>query len=270
MDRLEQKLDGLVTLLTSATQNGPAMNGNSNLTPTNPAQDQLTPTSLQSLATTPGQADNQASGGNAPVNVAKERDLRYCPGGGMSFHVPVLSPDASYSASGTRSGAYHAPQTSNLLGFEPSIKEAEEYLNAYIELKAPYFPLLVFQTATTALQLRQEKPFLWLCIMAISSKSSEQQKVLNKEIRLTIGREILLEGKNNFDLLLGLLVYTAWYVAQNSCPGKLVADLLGNRQKFNNLPGHGTRVMRIETDLDQIVGVTIRSTTGRSSLSSCN
>ena len=98
------------------------------------------------------------------------------------------------------------------MDFEPSINQAEAYLRNYQEVKHPYLPLIILPACVDAQQLRQERPFLWLCIMAISSKSSDQQKALGREIRLTVGREILLEGKNNLDLLLGLIVYTAWYV----------------------------------------------------------
>ena len=65
--------------------------------------------------------------------------------------------------------------------------------------------------ATTAHELRRDRPFFWLCIMSVTSKSSVQQKALGREIRITMGREILVEGKNNLDLLLGIIVFVAWY-----------------------------------------------------------
>ena len=211
VDRLEEKLDGLVTLLKSATQNGNPVEG-SNVAAASIVQNQLTPESLQSLAPSPGNPQNREPDRTRPGNIDLERDLRYCPGTGISLHVPVIDPGATYSASGTRSVTYHSPQASALLEFEPTAEEAEEYLKAYLQFKSAYFPLIGFPTATTAQQLRREKPLLWLCIMMICTKSSEQQKVLGREIRLAVGREMLLEGKNNFDLLLGLLVFSAWYV----------------------------------------------------------
>ena len=65
--------------------------------------------------------------------------------------------------------------------------------------------------ATTANELRRDRPFLWHCIMSVTSKSSVQQKALGREVRITMGREILIEGKTNIDLLLGILVFVAWY-----------------------------------------------------------
>ena len=207
MDRLEEKLDGLVTLLKSATQPGPSSKGSGPQLASG-VQDQLTPESLQSLAPTPA---NVAPNDSEDFCVDKEPDLRYCPGGGLSLHVPVINPDTPYAASGTRSSTYHSSDASVALKFEPSVEEAEAYLQAYRETKSPYFPLVLLP-ALNAQQFRQERPFLWLCIMAVSSNNSEQQQALGKEIRLTIGREMLLEGKNNVDLLLGLLIYTAWCV----------------------------------------------------------
>jgi hypothetical protein len=76
----------------------------------------------------------------------------------------------------------------------------------------PYLPFIVLPASTTAQDLRQERPFLWLCIMAVSSKSSLQQMALGKEIRLTLGREVVLDGNRSLDLLLGVIVYVTWYV----------------------------------------------------------
>ena len=209
VDRLEEKLDGLVTLLKTATQNGNPVEG-SNVASASMVQNQLTPESLQSLAPSPGNSENREPGRLLRGSTDLERDLRYCPGTGIILHVPVIDPNATYSASGTRSVTYHSPQASALLEFEPTTEEAEEYLKAYLQFKSAYFPLIGFPTTITAKQLRQERPLLWLCIMMICTKSSEQQKVLSREIRLAVGREMLLEGKNNFDLLLGLLVFSAW------------------------------------------------------------
>ena len=75
-----------------------------------------------------------------------------------------------------------------------------------------YFPFIFVQHSITAYDLRCERPFLWLCIMSIASKSSAQQKALQEEIKITMGREILVEGRNNIDLLLGVLVFVAWCV----------------------------------------------------------
>ena len=62
----------------------------------------------------------------------------------------------------------------------------------------------------TAQELRRDRPFLWLCLMSVASRSTVQQKALAKEMKITLGREILVEGKNNIDLLLGIILFVAW------------------------------------------------------------
>lgn len=62
----------------------------------------------------------------------------------------------------------------------------------------------------TARQFRQQRPILWVCIMAVASNNSTQQILLSKEIRGIFGREAYVEGTRNMDFLLAILVYAAW------------------------------------------------------------
>ena len=94
---------------------------------------------------------------------------------------------------------------------EPSSIEAEQYLTIFRAHKAKYFPFVYVPPTTTAKQLRQTRPFLWLCIMAIASKSTSQQQVLGSEIRRLLAQEMLLKSGQTIDLLLGLLAYIGWY-----------------------------------------------------------
>ena len=60
--------------------------------------------------------------------------------------------------------------------------------------------------------------------MAVASKSTEQQVALGKEVRLALGRKMLVEGDRSLDLLFGILVYTGWLVA----PPRLVNHVCMN------------------------------------------
>ena len=121
-----------------------------------------------------------------------------------------MAPDAPYVLSGTRSTAYHCPDSSLVSGLEPSSDQAEEYLNIFRPHTATYFPFILVPESTAAHEIRRDRPFLWLCIMSVAAKSTAQQKALGREVKITMGREIIAEGKNNIDLLLGLLVFVAW------------------------------------------------------------
>lgn len=192
-ERLEEKLDGLYKLLQSSAPSTFIAGQNAPL-PAPPTPTPQTPESLQSHVA------SAEDGG----------DFGPCPS--LRLHSPTTGPDSSYVTSGTRSTTYHCPESFLISGSEPSSDEAEECLNIFRSQMIPCFPFIVVQRSTTAHELRRDRPFLWLCIMSIASKSSAQQMALRKEIKITMGREILVEGRTNIDLLLGLLVFVAWYV----------------------------------------------------------
>ena len=99
---------------------------------------------------------------------------------------------------------------------EPPPVVAEEYLATFHAYKTKYFPFVYIPPTTTARQLRQERSFLWLCIMTIASRSTSQQQVFGNKIRDTLAQEMLLKSEQSIDLLLGLLAYIGWY--GNSTP----------------------------------------------------
>ena len=94
---------------------------------------------------------------------------------------------------------------------EPSPVVAEEYLAIFHAYKSKYFPFVYIPPTTTASQVRQDRPFLWLCIMTIASRSTSQQQVLGNKIRGTLAQKMLLKSEQSIDLLLGLLAYIGWY-----------------------------------------------------------
>jgi len=88
--------------------------------------------------------------------------------------------------------------------------EAEKSLSLFNTYKATKFPFVFIPATTTAQQLRQENPFLWLCIMAVASRSTAQQQVLGKRVRKTLAQEMLLQSGQSIDLFLRILAYAAW------------------------------------------------------------
>ena len=91
--------------------------------------------------------------------------------------------------------------------------EAEEYLVTFQTYRSKYLPFISIPSTTTAKQLQQERPFLWLCLMAAGSKSTSQKQVLGGEIRQTVGQEIVVRSERSIDLLLGLLTFISWQVS---------------------------------------------------------
>ena len=203
--RLEAKLDGLYKLLQSSTAST-SIAGQSTSAPRASSSHQPISQSLQTPAASPGASEHPESSSIPPLNWS-----------GDSIDVTrmeslALAPDASYVVSGTKSTITYCPNISIINCSEPSFDEAEECLNLFRTSMTTYFPFVNVSESTTARDLRRERPFLWLCIMSIASKSVIQQKRLGREVRITMGRDLLVECKNSIDLLMGLLVFVAWYV----------------------------------------------------------
>jgi hypothetical protein len=128
-----------------------------------------------------------------------------------SVHDPgnFLTPIASSSSSSGSTLVNFQPPLLRL-SLQPSPEDAELYLNKFRTDFAKHLPFIVISPSVTSYQLRQERPILWVCIMAVASSNSTQQIALSKEVRAIFGREALVERTKNIDLLLGILVYAIW------------------------------------------------------------
>jgi hypothetical protein len=196
--KLEQKLDGLVTLLKSATQGG---QGIVNTTAVNSALEDAIPNHGRALE--PTLVSNN--------EVGNEENAHAKPLPRMADH-----PESNYAT--TSSSPKSTPQNSLSVhsgidyALEPSVEEAELYLNRFRNEIAIQLPFIIISSSLTAQQLRQDRPVLWLTIMAVGTTNSAQQIALSKQAKAMIPREALTEGVRNMDLLLAVLVYCTWYV----------------------------------------------------------
>ncbi|KIN05469.1 hypothetical protein OIDMADRAFT_153650 [Oidiodendron maius Zn] len=93
---------------------------------------------------------------------------------------------------------------------QPSPEDAVSYLNRFRTDFVKHLPFIVISPSVTSKELRQERPILWVCIMTVASSNSTKQIALSKEVRAIFGREAYAEGTRSMDLLLAILVYTAW------------------------------------------------------------
>lgn len=125
---------------------------------------------------------------------------------------PLLpSPPKSYggSPSSTPSGF---SGSSALLDFNLSPIEEESRLDLFRQI-TQYFPFVVIPPSTSAHILRREKPFLFAAIMlAASNGSSSYKKCIGRKLMEYLSVHLILNGERSFDLLLGTLVFTTWYV----------------------------------------------------------
>ncbi|KAE8371756.1 hypothetical protein BDV26DRAFT_286513 [Aspergillus bertholletiae] len=85
-------------------------------------------------------------------------------------------------------------------------------LDKFRTVKMPHFPFVIIPDSMNAITLRQNYPFLFVVIMAVSTEDKlALQKDLDREVKRTVSLRIIMNNERNIDLPLGLLVYTAWY-----------------------------------------------------------
>ncbi|KAE8370355.1 hypothetical protein BDV27DRAFT_79170 [Aspergillus caelatus] len=93
-----------------------------------------------------------------------------------------------------------------------TLAQCNRLLDKFRTVKMPQFPFVIITDSMNAISLRQEYPFLLVAIMTVSSEDRPAlQKDLDHEVKRTVSTRIIMNNERNIDLLLGLLVYTAWY-----------------------------------------------------------
>jgi hypothetical protein len=87
---------------------------------------------------------------------------------------------------------------------------AEEQLNTFRQVFILVFPFVYIPNTMSSLELRRQKPFLWLVIMALTSKMVSQQFAIEETIWTIITQRIIREHAVNIDLLLGIVCFASW------------------------------------------------------------
>ena len=193
VDRLEEKLDGLVTLLCST---GPTLEP-ANDAPRDPLSDsiELPPTHIQHGEPAARSSKNDSALWNsASVSHTDSSD--------------AVEPGQTVLQSLVRAQMSLPFFQEPLLEPEPQL--AELRLSRFRSLFVPYMPFVLIPRTTTARQLRLESPILWFVVMTVASEEFLRQSVLSRKVRESIGYEMLVKGTRTLDFLLGILVYAFW------------------------------------------------------------
>ncbi|RAH59739.1 hypothetical protein BO85DRAFT_467435 [Aspergillus piperis CBS 112811] len=92
-----------------------------------------------------------------------------------------------------------------------TLLECEELLANFRLHKMPLFPFVIIPTQLGVPTLRQQFPFLLLCIVTacLEHKPLSQLKT-EQEVRRSIATRLVANLERSLDLLLGLLVHVAW------------------------------------------------------------
>jgi len=122
-----------------------------------------------------------------------------------SNNIRIASTDVAFDTGKTF-------ETTSSSVFLSSPDEAEKYWLIFRNQTLVNFAFIYLPASTTAQTLHQERPFLFLAIMAVTSHSRSRRLALGKEVKQLLARELLAENEGNFDVLLGLLVFLTWLV----------------------------------------------------------
>ncbi|KAM0134431.1 hypothetical protein ACHAO1_005643 [Botrytis cinerea] len=211
---LEQKLDGLVSLLTAATQDQ-----------NTPHSSTVSNHSVSSDPRSETQCFEYQTGsnvGNPPVRGLAALDIKLSTNSSYSLNsIPVDPPlpgPASERPLRDTSGDYCATDIPTAIppvslipsGLELSPAEEESALHCFRTNSIKYLPFMVISSDTNVLEFKKENPFWWLTIVMVTTKRTSKQIALGMHIRQLLGQKLLISGERNLDLLWGLLTYIAW------------------------------------------------------------
>ncbi|KAL2810528.1 hypothetical protein BJX63DRAFT_434175 [Aspergillus granulosus] len=186
--RLEEKLEALVSLLRAGVQPAGANPVNLLLGQAGQAQD----ITMSNAISPPESLDATLS--NSTQNIYT-----------MPPSTAALTPDTNTSEAGGQTSVSFSSRA------EPTALQAEEYLTLFHTQLLPYFPCVYIPPGTTAQQLRRDRPFTWLCIMAVTCKSAGQRRALYDKIKAIVAQQMIHNSANtDIDVLHGLLIYLGW------------------------------------------------------------
>ncbi|UKZ81366.1 hypothetical protein TrVFT333_009138 [Trichoderma virens FT-333] len=121
---------------------------------------------------------------------------------------------ASSSSASSNSQPYHLgsddprPLDTDRLP-EPTPSEAEVYLVKFRQW-LEYFPYIHLEPDLTAEGLHRERPFLWLCIMNVTSMSMTQQATMRERVRQEIAQRMIVNGDRGIEMVQGLIALISW------------------------------------------------------------
>jgi hypothetical protein len=89
-------------------------------------------------------------------------------------------------------------------------REAQDSLDLFRSTFLPLYPFLHLPLSLNSCDLRRDKPFTWLVIMALTSTNVARQFAIEATIWQIISQRIVVQHYANIDLLLGTMAFSAW------------------------------------------------------------
>ena len=204
VEKLEEKLDGLVTLIKSTHENGVP----SGLPLLSPSDTSTNHVSLSSSAKIPMQ------------HVSEFPVIEQIPRGQDSFRhdskaQPSVPSTSLYTvqAGESNSNVQRSPENQfEVDELDLGSEDPDELLTIFRNDMSPNFPFITMTEFTRAEDLRRDRPSLYTAIMAVTTRNTPQADALGKGFLKQLAERMVVKGERNMDLLLGCLTYAAWYV----------------------------------------------------------
>ncbi|KAF2841851.1 hypothetical protein M501DRAFT_355129 [Patellaria atrata CBS 101060] len=204
--RLEQKLDGIMSLLSSHEEQAVATPHVNPSVRNRENQDCIIPNRSNSLH---GQRSAQSQGNFGASNSSK----------GQALLRNSVAHSQGYSVFGLHTPPVSEGQSPSTLAQFPddlmSWSEAEALFASFKNTSSQYFPFVPVSDEISAAELFEKKPFLFrvICLTA-SYEDIPKSTKLGEWLMHNISDQLLLKGEKNMDLLQGLLVFIGWYHPQ--------------------------------------------------------
>jgi hypothetical protein len=107
-----------------------------------------------------------------------------------------------------------SPNNSSILdvcaGLHIAPDVAEKTINDFRKQNLKLIPFLYIPPHVTSQQLRNDKSFLWLCIMAVNTPGESKRNMLFNKVTELIHQEVIVGVSPSMDILLGIMTFILW------------------------------------------------------------
>ncbi|KAL2062789.1 hypothetical protein VTL71DRAFT_5861 [Oculimacula yallundae] len=186
--KLEEKLDGIVSLLQSVT--------GSNLSPA------LIPDALVLAPSNGVSSSYQTHSTNSTSTPVSSIGVDSEPQGSRTL--------GTWGSASINSTSLKASPMQNNFTQDPHILMAERCLAQFISQMLPNFACINLPSNLSAVELSQTRPFLMQTIMVVTCTSVQERDDLTTKLLTKLTHEVFILSQGHLDHLLGLLIFLAW------------------------------------------------------------